>query len=105
MIFDNISIQTKHIAEQLKNFFFNNDEVKQRDNIVKQWSGKLWRAHPWAYEVLKNASDLELARKNFYQGIVERERAIRSKKLSVHPLEWSIIRDACYVMRNIISKR
>lgn len=95
---------TINIKEQLRNFFFG-EILPPGAQKIKPWASKLWQAHPWAWRILNQSSILEESRRLFYDHIVEQERTMRTKKLHVHPLEWSIIRDACHVLRNIISKR
>jgi len=77
---------------------------KDKANI-KGWAGKLWKANPWLHALLCESYDIDTARRRLYDDMVERERAIRSRKLKVHPLEWSVIRDSSKVLRNILSKR
>ena len=72
---------------------------------IKRWAAELWEGHPWVYRILRKAKDLKTARRLLYDGMVERERAIRAREIKVHPLEWCIIRDASRVMRNILSRR
>ena len=93
-----------NFGAQLRLFKFGHEQFEHSVE-VRRWSEKLWKAHPWARSLLRSAKSIEQARDLLFDGIIERERAIRSRKLSVHPMEWSIIRDSCRVMRNILSKR
>jgi lysine 2,3-aminomutase len=94
----------KDVAERLKSFLYvgepGGDEAESR-----RWANRLWSVHPWVKEILRESKDLNAARKKLYDRMVERERAIRSRKLKIHPLEWSVIRDSSRVLRNILSKR
>lgn len=80
-------------------------EEHSRREPQRERAVKLWRSHPWARRVLREAVTVEEARRTLYAAMVEREREIRSRKLKVHPLEWAIIRDTSRVLRNILSKR
>jgi lysine 2,3-aminomutase len=94
----------KDAAGGLRSFFYiggpGHDEAES-----KRWANKFWRAHPKVERVLRESDSLDTARKQLYDWMVERERAIRARKLKVHPLEWSVIRDSSRVLRNIFSRR
>lgn len=94
----------KEVAERLRSFFYVGEPGREEARS-RRWAGKLWRAHPWVKKILRESGDLEVARRHLYDGMVERERAIRARKLKAHPLEWSVIRDSSRVLRNILSKR
>lgn len=95
---------TANLKEQLRNFLFG-EEIPQGIEEIKHCANKLWQAHSWAWRILRQSESLEESRRLLYDHLVEQERIMRTKKLHVHPLEWSIIRDACRVLRNIASKR
>lgn len=94
----------QEFAEQVRSFIYSPLETRD-EAAVRTSVEKLWRAHPWVRDILLRSSDLEDARNRLYGWVVERERAIRARKLKAHPLEWSTIREAGMVMRNILSKR
>jgi lysine 2,3-aminomutase len=92
------------IADGLRNFFY--VEAPGRDEAMSGcWADRLWRSHPHVKRVLVKSKGLDEARRQLYDWMVERERAIRARKLKVHPLEWSVMRESSRVLRNIFSKR
>jgi len=94
----------RELGEALQSFLYVG-EPGVREAELRRWADKLWRAHPRVKRVLAEAGEPDEARKHLYSMMVERERAIRTRKLKVHPLEWAVIRDASSVMRNILSSR
>ena len=65
----------------------------------------MWDEAPQIYRILREAKDVEEARKKLYEYLSELEWAIREGEINLHPLDYWLALEANKVMRNILSKR
>ncbi len=66
---------------------------------------RMWNEAPGIHRLLREARDLEDARKKLYAYLAELEQKIRDGEIDLHPLDYWLALQAINVFRNILSKR
>jgi len=73
--------------------------------ITREDVERMWAEAPAIYKILKEAPDLETARKKLYAYLSDWEFKVREGEIDLHPLDHWLAIQAINVFRNILSKR